>query len=173
MGKYGSVSVGRLRDRRWKLSPQAINTIKRLHSQGRSMNSLRIQFGVSPGTVAYWVDDRYRDMQRAKNAQRRRTKDEEREQTANKQLRRDLVRDKVRKYTAKQMRALGIANIDHYRALSRRSVAKFRREKPEQAKANWSRYWHTKKCKCLNYGDHHIYGSGWPKGRSRKITKEV
>lgn len=101
MGKYGSVGVGRKLDRRWKLSPQAIVTIQRLHSQGRTMNSLSIQFGVANSTVMYWVDDRFRDKMRAKNALRRRTPEEEKSQTSNKQIRRNLVRHKVRKYTAK------------------------------------------------------------------------
>ena len=168
MGKFGSCSVGRKNDRRWRLSPQAIATIQKLHGQGKSMNSLAVRFGVDSLTVRYWVDDKYRDHMRAMNALRRRTKDEEKVQSENKEIRRNLVRHKVREYNRKQIADYRKKNREKCLKQEREYMREWRAKNPERAKENQNRWWHKKKCSCLKYGDHHIYGfRGWPKGRKR------
>lgn len=148
MGKYGSVSVGRENDRRWKLSPEDIRDIKRMRRRGETVKQIAVSYAVNINTIRYWTELKYQQAQRLKNAKRRRSQAEERDQTACKQLRRNIVRHKVRKYTAKQMQALRKSNPEHYRALSRKSVRLFRMRHPDRARASQRRWWHRHKCKC-------------------------
>lgn len=169
MGKYGTLSVGRENDRRWKLSPEDIAQIKRMRRGGMVVRQIAAIYGVNPGTINYWINPRLRAYMRRRNAKRRRSPAEEREQyLTNKTRRRDLVRDKVRQYNRKQVSAWRTVHAKRLRPHWAKTMAAWRKRNRERHRATIKAWWHKKKCKCLKYGDRHIYGKGWPKGRPRK-----
>lgn len=168
MGKYGSVSVGRENDRRWKLSPDDIAQIKRMRQGGMVVRQIAAIYGINVGTVNYWTCSRLRAYMKAKNAKRRRNPAEEREQyVTNKVRRRNLVRDKVRAYNRRQVASWRKKVAPIKRVHWAKTMKAWRDRNKAHNRATVNAWWHRTKCKCLKYGTKHIYGSGWPKGRKR------
>jgi hypothetical protein len=59
------------RDRRYKVTPQMIKSMKEMRTAGYSYRIIGEFHGVSGGTALYWIDDSQRAKQRAKNARRK------------------------------------------------------------------------------------------------------
>ncbi len=59
------------RDRRYKVTPKIIQSMKEMRTAGYSYRIIGEFHGVSGATALYWIDDSQRAKQRAKNAKRK------------------------------------------------------------------------------------------------------
>ena len=59
------------RDRRYKVTPEIISSMKEMRASGYSYRIIGEFHGVSGATALYWIDDSQRAKQRAKNAKRK------------------------------------------------------------------------------------------------------
>ena len=137
------------------------------------VKQIAVIYGINVGTVNYWCNSRLRAYMRAKNAKRRRDHNAEVLQYVNKERRRAIKREQVRIYNKLNNRQYRKARPDFFRKRGTIYARQWRKDNKEHWRASIKSWWHKKKCKCLKYGDHHVYGIGWPKGRKRSKQKEA
>lgn len=77
-----------LKDYRYKVNQQDVNDMQELRKLGFTQKDIAESYGVTPQTVRYWTDTKYRDYMRAKNAKRKRTPDERKRQAVQQEKKR-------------------------------------------------------------------------------------
>jgi len=65
-----------LKDYRYKVNQQDVLDIQELRKLGFTQKDIAESYGVTPQTVRYWTDSKYRSYMRAKNAKRKKTQEE-------------------------------------------------------------------------------------------------
>lgn len=71
-----------LKDYRYKVNQQDVLDMQELIKLGFTQKDIAESFGVTPQTVRYWTDSKYRSYMRAKNAKRTKTSEEERKKAS-------------------------------------------------------------------------------------------
>ena len=62
-----------MKDNRYKVNQEIVNTMREFRAEGWTYQSIADKFDVSYSTAVYWTNKEQRDKQRIKNAKRRRT----------------------------------------------------------------------------------------------------